>query len=188
MTKSEKEELVCQLTKLTPGNKYSVEVLECMLSESSCERLAYAIAWTMPLRMLSIFLCSALTTSYSYKSPVKCDLLHCLYTLHILAPKEVTLNVIDERKVAVWIVSPDENAAIIRFDARVKNGTEKQRCSAMVSSGPVECELDHLSRGSFYAIEVVACVPGVCSQSADATISIPPSRTFIFYTKYKCCS
>ncbi len=47
-------ELVCHMTKLTPGDKFAVEVVACSHGKTDCRGIAKMDAWTMPLRKSSL--------------------------------------------------------------------------------------------------------------------------------------
>ncbi len=90
----------------------------------------------------------------------------------------MTLQITGPNSVAVSVVSPDENPAIYRFEARAKGGTEDQACTTPIKSGPLECTIGNLVRATSVTIEVTACVPGVCSLPKETTTR-PSRRCFL---------
>ncbi len=60
--------------------------------------------------------------------------------------------------VVVEVLKPEEDPAITLYRAKVKNGSPKQACKIKACINPLTCEINGLTLGAIYTVELKACV------------------------------
>ncbi len=60
--------------------------------------------------------------------------------------------------VVVEVLKPEEDPTISLYRAKFKNGSPKQACKIKACINPLTCEINGLTLGANYTVELKACV------------------------------
>ncbi len=82
--------------------------------------------------------------------------------------------------VVVEVEVPEGNTGVVKYQARLKEGSESQACNISACDTPLKCEIEGLTAGTPYTVQVKACVPGSasCSANKEEVFTIPPECKF----------